>query len=109
MAAQVQHVVGVQLAKLSADNLFFAKAQAGIVGALAWLEDRLEPVLAGLPAPRDVSVFEVTLFCLMEHLAFRPTLSLAPLPKLRAFAASYAARESAKRTVFRYDPVPRHD
>jgi len=103
MALQVQLVVGVQFAKLPVENLFFAKATAGMQGALSWLDERFEQELAGLPAPRDVSVFEVTLFCLLEHLLFRPTISLDPSPKLRGFAATYALRESARRTVYRFD------
>jgi len=103
MGLQVQLVVGVQLAKLPVENLFFAKATAGLEGELAWLEEHLEPELAGLPAPRDVSVFEVTLLCLLEHLRFRPTISLDPWPRLRGFVATYALRESARRTVYRFD------
>jgi hypothetical protein len=103
MSLQVQLVVGIQLAKLPADNLLFAKATTGLQGALSWLDERLDQVLAQLSAPRDVSVFEVTLFCLLEHLGFRPTVSLDAAPALRSFAATYALRESARRTVYRFD------
>lgn len=106
MAVQVQLVVGLQFAKLPAESIFFTKAKAGMLGALAWLDARLDQVLAELPLPRDVSVFEVTLFCLVEHIVFRPTVSFDSLPKLRSFAAAFASRESAQRTVFRFDPAP---
>ena len=106
MGAQVQLVVGLQLAGLPAGSLFFAKATRGLTGALGWLDAHLDRALALLPAPRDVSVLEVTLFCLVEHLAFRPTVALEPFPALRAFAAGFARRESAQRTPFRFDPVP---
>lgn len=103
MAAQVQLVVGVQVAKLPADNPFFAKAAAGLRGALGWLEARHDELEAALPTPRDVSLLEVTLFCLLEHLAFRPTVALDDLPRLRAFAAAYAMRPSAAATQFAFD------
>lgn len=106
MAVQVQLVVGVQVAKLPAENVFFAKAKAGMLGALAWLDERLGPVLAELPSPRDLSVLEVTLFCLVEHVGFRPTASLDAFPNLRGFATSFSARASAQRTVFHFDPAP---
>jgi glutathione S-transferase len=106
MAAQVQLVVGVQIAKLPADNPFFAKAAAGLRGALAWLEAHHHELDAALPTPRDVSLYEVTLFCLLEHLAFRPTVALDGLPRLRAFAAAYATRPSAIATRFQFDPKP---
>lgn len=106
MAAQVQLVVGVELAKLPADNVFFQKAKLGLLGALAWLEARLEQVLAELPASRVVSVFEVTLFCLLEHIVFRPTVSLDELTRLRAFATAFGKRASAQRTPFQFDRAP---
>ncbi|MBL0219796.1 MAG: glutathione S-transferase [Myxococcales bacterium] len=106
MAVQVQLVIGVQVAKLSAESMFFTKAAAGMHGALGWLDERLDHVLAALPSPRDVSVFEVTLFCLVEHVMFRPTISLDAFPQLREYATRFAARESAQRTVFRFDPAP---
>lgn len=103
MAAQVQLLVGLRFAKLPADNLFFAKAQAGLLGTLAWLDAHLDEVLDALPAPRDVSVFELTLFCLMEHMQFRRTVSLEQCPRLIEFARSYGARPSAQRTPYQAD------
>jgi glutathione S-transferase len=94
MAAQVQLRMGIAVAQLPADNVFFAKA---------WLDEHLEEVLRRLPAPRDLSVLEVTLFCLVEHIAFRPTVDLAPYPALRTFARRFGERGSARRTVFRLD------
>lgn len=105
MAVQVQLVIGVRVAKLPAENVFFAKAAAGMKGALAWLDERLDRVLAELPSPRDVSVFELSLFCLVEHMIFRPTLPLDSFPRLRRFAETFAARDSAQRTPFRVDPA----
>jgi glutathione S-transferase len=104
MATQVQLALGVGLAKLPFDNPFFAKARLGMLGSLTWLDERLERVLAALPAPRDFSVFEVTLHCLVEHIVFRPTVPLDAFPNLRNFVAKFAERESAQRTPFYLDP-----
>ncbi len=106
MAAQVQLAFGTMVNELPADNLFFVKGRAGFEGSLAWLDEHLTPTLAALPKGRDLSLFEVTLFCLLEHLPFRGTLSTQPYLRLRAFAAEFAQRESAKRTPYRFDVAP---
>lgn len=106
MAAQVQLVLGVRVAGLSADNAFFVKVRRGMLGALAWLDAHLDPVLAALPAPRDLSVLEVALYCVLDHVAFRPTVSLDGFPRLRGFAAAFAARPSARDTAFCVDLAP---
>ena len=104
MSAQVQLVLGVEIGKLPADHPFFAKLRAGYAGALAWLDANVEAVLAALPAERDLSLFEVTLFCMFEHLAFRPALPREPYPALRRFVESYGARASAQQTPYVIDP-----
>lgn len=106
MGAQVQLVFGTRIAKLPADNVYFTKARLGFEGALRWLDANVDAVLALLPAPRDVSLFEVTLFCLVEHLAFRPTLPMDAFPALLAFARAYGQRPSATATGYRIDPPP---
>lgn len=106
MATQVSLVLGVKLHGLPGDNDFFDKQRTGLRGALTWLDEYWPTIEGALPAPRDVSLLEVTLFCLVEHLAFRPTLPLAPYANLRAFAARYGARTSARRTPFHFDPPP---
>ena len=106
MAAQVQLVIGIRFAKLPAESVFFQKATIGMQGSLAWLDARLDALLAELHAPRDVSVCEVSLFCLLEHIVFCRTLPLDDFPNLRAFAAAYGQRPAAQRTVFRYEPAP---
>ncbi|AKF10819.1 hypothetical protein DB32_007968 [Sandaracinus amylolyticus] len=103
MSAQVQLVVGTGLAKLPADNLYFTKARGGFEGALRWLDEHLEAALSALQAQRALSVFEVSLFCLIEHLGFRPTLPLEPYPSLVRFARELGARPSAERTAYRFD------
>jgi glutathione S-transferase len=106
MAAQVQLVLGTLVAKLPADNVYFVKARVGFEGALRWLDGSLSAALDALPVQRDLSLFEVTLFCLMEHLAFRPTLPTEPYPSLVRFTRAYAARESARCTAYRFDVPP---
>lgn len=59
-----------------------------------------EQVLSELPSPREVSVLEIALFCLVEHLVFRPTVPLDDFPRLRQFAHAFGARPSAQRTPY---------
>lgn len=103
MAAQVQLVVGTMIGKLPADNVYFAKARAGFAGALRWLDAHVDAALAALPDGRAVSLLEATMFCLLDHLTFRATLPVEPYPALRRFAATFAARPSARRTPYRFD------
>jgi glutathione S-transferase len=104
MAAQVQLVVGVRFSKLPTDNVLFAKGRRGLLGALGWLDAHVDDVLATLPADRALSLLEVSLFCLVEHVAFRPMVPAGDLVRLRGFADAYGARESARRTPYGLDP-----
>ncbi|MEQ1439058.1 glutathione S-transferase N-terminal domain-containing protein [Fontimonas sp. SYSU GA230001] len=106
MAAQVQLRVGLAVNQLPADNPFFVKIRTGLAAALAWLDARLDDALGRLPTPRDVSLLEVSLYCLIEHLAFLPTVALDPYPRLRGFARDYGVRDSARRTPLHFDPRP---
>lgn len=103
MSVQVQLIIGVRIAKLPAENPFFVKARLGLHGSMHWLEEHLDLVVAALPSPRDLSVFEVALFCLVEHVEFRPMVPLDDFPKLRAFAKQFGVRESAQLTPYRAD------
>jgi glutathione S-transferase len=102
MAAQVQLVFGTVVGKLPADNVYFAKGRAGFEGALGWLDAHVSAVRAAMP-PRDLSLFEVALFCLMEHLEFRESLPVAPYPALTAFVEEMRGRPSSSATAYRYD------
>ncbi|MGO9593410.1 MAG: glutathione S-transferase family protein [Steroidobacteraceae bacterium] len=102
MGAQVQLVFGTIIGKLPADNVYFAKGRAGFESSLRWLDRHAAQILGTLP-PRDISLFEVSLFCLMEHLAFRGTLPVEPYPSLVRFSQEFAARPSAQHTVYRFD------
>jgi glutathione S-transferase len=103
MAAQVQLVMGTVLAKLPADNLFFLKARTGLESSLAWLDANLAQALQQLPAGRAMSLFEVSLFCLVEHLAFRATVPMAAHAQLTAFSAHFGRQDAAQRTAYRFD------
>jgi glutathione S-transferase len=103
MAAQVQLVMGTVLGKLPADNMFFVKARTGLEASLAWLDANLDQALRRLPEPRDLSLFEVSLFCLVEHLAFRPTVPLESHAHLKAFTADFGTRRAARHTAYRFD------
>ena len=102
MAAQVQLVMGTVLGGLPPDNVFFVKARAGLEGSLQWLDDHLADALAALPE-RDFSLFEIATLCLVEHLAFRPTVSMDAYVHLRAFADTFATDPAAQRTNYRFD------
>jgi glutathione S-transferase len=101
-AAQVQLVMGTVVDKLPAESPFFAKARTGLEKSLEWLNDNLPAALDAIP-PRDISLFEVSMFCLVEHLQFRPTLPLDSFDGLTRFATEFARRPSAQRTAYRYD------
>lgn len=102
MSAQVQLVFGMQVARLPAENVYFAKAADGFRNALAWLDANLEAVLRGLPA-RDFSLLEASLFCLVEHMVFRDTLPVAPYRHLVAFADAFRERPAAQATAYAFD------
>ena len=101
MAAQVQLVMGT-VNGLPADNGYFVKARTGLEGALGWLDARVGACIAALP-PRGLSMFEASLFCLVEHLAFRPTVPLDAFPALTGFCARFGGRDSARSTAYRFD------
>lgn len=103
MAAQVQLAFGTIIAGLPADNVYFVKGRVGFEGALSWLERNLDEALDAMPASRQLSLFEVVLFCLVEHIAFRQTVPLTPYPSLLRFAQTFATRDSAQRTPYRFD------
>lgn len=106
MHAQVQIVFGTVVGKLPADNIYFEKARLGFEGALAWLDAHLAEALAALPARRQLSLFEASLYCLVEHLHFRGTLPIERYTALDSFARSFGQRASAKRTPYEFDVRP---
>lgn len=106
MTAQVQIVFGAQVCKLPGDSLYFEKARTGFEGALAWLDQHIGEALAALPANRRLSLFEASLFCMIEHLHFRKTVPVEQYLGLQAFVRSFAARPSAQRTPYQLEVPP---
>ncbi len=102
MQAQVQLVMAVGVCGLPPDHPFAAKTRRGLEGILAWLDDRMPELLAEEPAA-DLSLFQASLFCLLEHMNFRPTFDLPSHPRLEAARMAFAARSSAKATPYRPD------
>jgi glutathione S-transferase len=105
MATEVALIMGGASA-VPADNAHLAKQRASLLGAMDWLETNATRALEVLPAERDLSYLEVSLFCLVEHLEFRQVLSLQPYPMLRAFAERFARRSSARATPYVFDFPP---
>ncbi|MBB6188675.1 glutathione S-transferase N-terminal domain-containing protein [Rhodanobacter sp. MP7CTX1] len=105
MQAQVQLGFGTQIAKLPVDSVYFVKAAAGMRNALEWLDEKVNEVIDDMP-PHDISLLEASLFCLIEHVEFRATISLAPYGRLTAFALAFGQRASAQQTPFVFDLPP---
>lgn len=106
MNAQVQIVFGSVVCKLPTDNVYFEKARNGFEGSLAWLDEHLGAALAALPASRQLSMFEASLFCMIDHLHVRKTVPVEQYSALEAFARSFAERPSAQRTPYQFDVRP---
>jgi glutathione S-transferase len=106
MAAQVQIVFGTVVNKLPAENTYFMKARSGLEGALRWLDANLAAVRAEMPFDRELSLFEVTLFCAFQHVRFRGTTPTEPYGVLAQFEQDFGARPSAHATPYRFDAAP---
>ncbi len=106
MAAQVQLIVGTVIGKLPADNVFFDKTRVGLENSLHWLDRHLADALHRLPADRTLSLFEISLFCLIEHVEWRRTVPIEPHEALIGFARAYATKDSAQRTRYAFDGPP---
>ena len=79
------------------------KQQTSLLNLLSWLDSHVNAVLAVLPAQRDLSYLEVSLFCLVTHLQFRNVLPVAPYAALADFCEHFGARASAHQTAYRFD------
>ena len=106
MAAQVQLIMGTLIAKLPADSIFFTKTRTGFEGALAWLDAHHGEALQKLRPDRRLSAFEVSLFCLVEHIQWRKTLPFDRYRALGEFAQAFAANPAAMRTAYAFDVPP---
>ena len=105
MSTEVGLIMG-KVSGIAADNSHQAKWRASLLGAMDWLETNAIRAIDTLPPDRDLSLLEVSLFCLVEHLEFREVLTLDPYPALRAYAQRFGARSSARATPSKFDFPP---
>jgi glutathione S-transferase len=101
MAAEVEMVVHELVEKRAADTASKKRRQS-LVNSLVWLDAHLDDVLDGL-GERDLSLFEVGLYCLIAHIPFRNPMDLSGTPRLLAFEAEFGARPSARATPYQFD------
>jgi glutathione S-transferase len=103
MASEVTFIMS-RLAGVDAQSAYQAKTRRSLLDSLAWLDVQLSAALAALPAARDLSYLEVTLFCLLTHLPFREVLPTSGYANLTQFCEAFGARPSASATPYRFDP-----
>lgn len=104
MAAQVEVVFHEIVSKRPPDATS-RKRRESLLGCLTWLNAHLDAIRAQLPVER-IAMFDLMLFCLLEHLPFRNPIDLSNMPALTAFATTYGARASAQATPYRFDAPP---
>jgi glutathione S-transferase len=104
MAAQVEVVFHDIVSKRPADATS-RKRRTSLVLCLEWMDAHLDAIHAELPAQR-IALFDLGLFCLLEHLPFRNPMDLSRMPRLTAFARSFGLRDSAQATPYRFDAPP---
>jgi glutathione S-transferase len=102
MALQTELVIHEVVAKRTPDAVS-GKRRQGLIRSLAWLELRLDAVLAQLPESRRTSLLEVALFCLMEHIPYRNPMDLSPYRALQDFTRQFGQRPSALATPYGFD------
>ena len=84
-------------------NVAPPKVTASMHNSLRYLDETLDATLAALPRDRHVSFVEVALFCLITHLEFREIMDASGFRRLQDFCRSFAERDSAKATPYRFD------
>ncbi len=104
MAAQVEVVFHDIVSKRPADATS-RKRRTSLTLCLAWLDAHLDAIHAELPAER-IALFDLGLFCLLEHLPFRNPMDLSRMPRLTGFAGEFGLRASARATPYRFDAPP---
>ena len=102
MATEVNLIMS-ELAQGDSDDPHQTKMRTSLVNMMSWLDANVRAALAELPADRDLSYLEVTLFCLVTHLEFRGVLPVAPYLNLAAFCRFFGARPAARETAYRFD------
>jgi glutathione S-transferase len=102
MATEVSLIMG-KVAGEAPQPAYQAKLQTSLANTLSWLDANLHDALSALPAERDLSFLEVTLFCLVTHLDFRNVAPTTPYSALTGFCERFATRASAQETRYRFD------
>jgi glutathione S-transferase len=82
------------------------KVRTGLAASLDWLDRHLDEALAGLPVDRDLSFFEVALYCLVAHLPFRSVMEVTSYARLARYVDTFGERASARETPYRFDAPP---
>ncbi|HET9958629.1 MAG TPA: glutathione S-transferase N-terminal domain-containing protein [Polyangiaceae bacterium] len=103
MTTEVALIMGKVAAESGAQapaNL--GKMRSSLANSMAWLDEEAPNLWEALPE-RDLSVLEVSLFCLVEHLEFREILPTSPYSNLIEFCRVFKARPSAQQTSYRFD------
>ncbi len=104
MAAQVEVVFHEIVSKRPPDAAS-RKRRTSLVQCLVWLDRHWDDIRAEVPTTK-IAIFDLGLFCLLEHLPFRNPIDLSSMPRLTAFAAVFAERPSAQATPYRFDAPP---
>jgi len=85
------------------DDAHLLKLRRSLSNSVEWLERHVEEALAQLPANRDSSYLELTLYCLVRHLPFRDVMSTDPYPRLNAFCSHFELRPAVRDTAYHVD------
>jgi glutathione S-transferase len=104
MAAQVEVVFHEIVSKRPPDAAS-RKRRTSLALCLDWLDQHLDAIHAEVPAAR-IALFDLGLFCLLEHLPFRNPMDLSRMPQLTDFVRAFGARASAQATPYRFDAPP---
>jgi glutathione S-transferase len=104
MTAQVDVILHEIVEERPPDRRSIKRRQS-LDNCLAWLDCHFDEVFGLLPE-RDLSLFEIELFCLIAHLPFRNPVNLDEMPKLQAYERAFGQRRSARNTPYAFDREP---
>ncbi|MEQ1512122.1 MAG: glutathione S-transferase family protein [Lysobacteraceae bacterium] len=104
MAVQVEVVFHEIVSKRPPDAAS-RKRRASLLQCLGWLDRHSQDIRVELPQEK-IAIFDLGLFCLLEHLPFRNPIDLSSMPQLTAFVNVFGARPSAQATPYRFDAPP---
>lgn len=86
-----------------AGSVYQRKLRQSLENTMSWLEEHVAELRSRLPANRELSYLEVTLYCLVTHLEFREVIPVTGYPRLDEFRRAFSERPSAIATPYRYD------